>query len=332
MSIVDGTRRLLAPLGRRRGFAFAELGGIDVGPFRLSGPGLGNCLFPWARMIVAARRRGLVPIWPTWVQIKLGPLLRRERDLRHNSGLFAPAPGYVAGARKQWVLAVHRSIDEEALLADPPFQPGLVVRFRGLGTYFHPLVTAYRLVRDELLRIVQPRHRRALSVRRTPSIAVHVRLGDYPEPTVPDPARNETDCRMPLDWYVHVVAEIRRSAGWTVPVRVFSDGRDAELAPLLAVPATRRETHGSSVADLLALSSAPVLVASASTFSSWASFLGRMPVVHYAGTLRQRLYYDRVEAEAECAPGASLPESFLRTIDWSENDPVLDARTPPGTR
>ena len=54
------------------------------------------------------------------------------------------------------------------------------------------------------------------------------------------------------------------------------------------------------MADLLALSRSELLIASGSTFSMWASYLGRMPVIWYPGRLKQKLYFDNEALEVEC--------------------------------
>ena len=67
---------------------------------------------------------------------------------------------------------------------------------------------------------------------------------------------------------------------------------------------------------MIALSRAPVLVASASTFSMWASHLGRMPVVWFPGQLRQPLYSDDLDADVDRDEGEALPAAFVRAVRW----------------
>jgi hypothetical protein len=64
-------------------------------------------------------------------------------------------------------------------------------------------------------------------------------------------------------------------------------------------------SFGSAIADLWALSNANVLVASGSTFSMWASYLGRMPVIWHPGQLSCPLYGGAV-FEQEIAQGSEL--------------------------
>jgi hypothetical protein len=62
------------------------------------------------------------------------------------------------------------------------------------------------------------------------------------------------------------------------PIYIFSDGKEKELQPLLALGA-KLYRSGSDITDLLAMSAASILVGSNSTYSRWAVFLGNMPSI-----------------------------------------------------
>lgn len=293
-----------------RGYTYVKLGPYDFGLFRLGGPGLGNLLFPWARSIVAADKHALLPIWPTWPQLKLGPLLRREPDSRSYSALFSRPRGYVGGFAKARVLArlACERVDGDRLLeSDPPLAPArrkVLAVFSGMTSRFASLAGRHELVRTHLLDMLSPRV--VVPARRNlPRIAVHVRLGDFgPPPERADGgtggASRRSNTRLPMAWYVRVVRCVRAHLGEDVPVTVFSDGADAELGELLALPATRRLTFGSAISDLLALAGADVLIASDSTFSMWAAYLGQMPTAWFAGARPQHVTA-RPEAATEVA-------------------------------
>lgn len=285
---------------------YPNLGGVDLGLFRFTGPGLGNLLLPWARAIVAARTRGLPILWPTWPQIKFGPVVRGERDVRFYSDLFARPAGYIGGPRKLACLLGLRRVAEEEL-GDHQRSRSLVV-FRGLKDYFASLLSHRELVRRELVSISRPEHARFASLERR-SIAVHVRLGDFTPPPSLDLLRSGNQCfRIPLEWYVHAVESVRRHlSDWEV--EVFSDGSDDELGPLLSLKRAKRVSCGSALADMFALSRARVLVGSASTFSSWAAFLGGMPSIWFTG-LKPNLG----RSETAIETGQALPSDFSATL------------------
>ena len=299
-------------------FAYAKFSRFDFGVFRILGDGLGNLLFPWARAIIGARKYGLAAIWPTWMQFKVGPFLRWERDKRFYYGLFKPSNEYIAGFKKLWVLANCPRVSEFDFFRNPcAISSHSIVVFSGMEDYFKDILKDHALVKHELLNIVRREHNVGINSCRN-SIAVHVRLGDF---SIPKEQRyldinksGNTNFRLPLEWYIFMVRALRQKLGEEYEVYVFSDGHDDELAELLALPNCKRLGFGSSIADLLALSSSYILIASGSTFSMWASYFGRMPVVWYPGQLRQRLYYERPNAEIELRQGQDVPESFIELI------------------
>jgi hypothetical protein len=168
-----------------------------------------------------------------------------------------------------------------------------------------------------LLRITRAQHKTALTFPFAGSISAHVRLGDFRQAqSAADLVSGEGGVRLPLTWYVRVIERVRKHLGRLAPVFVFSDDYDAELRPLLQMPNTRRLSFGSSISDLIALSRANVLVASNSTFSMWASYLGRPPVIWHKGLLRQGLYGISTtnNREIECAESDEIPDGFWQHL------------------
>jgi hypothetical protein len=134
------------------------------------------------------------------------------------------------------------------------------------------------MIRDRLLSIIDDRIPAEHSWGRSGFVAVHVRLGDFVAPLdTKSLLSGKANVRIPLEWYVKVVRELR-AANPTRDIYIFSDGKDEELAPLLNLGA-KPYRSGSDIQDLLALSSASMLVGSNSTYSKWAAFLGDMPSI-----------------------------------------------------
>ena len=289
-------------------YCYASLGPWDLGAFRLLGVGLGNLLFPWARCIVVARRHGLTPIAPTWLQIKPGAILRNEPDKRLYWDLFDRPRDYVSGLAKIRLLARLPRVEEAEYLVQQaaPISRAVdsIVMFRGMNGFFSPIIEEHELVWRELLHMTRVKHKAGLGFDFVgDSITVHVRLGDFKL------GRQTTE----LDWFVETIRELRSHLGEGTRVHIFSDGTDEELRPILDLGGAGRLSFGSSVADILALSRSRVLLASArSTFSMWASYLGRMPIVWPGSALDSRLYYDQPELEISREPGAALPSAFLQ--------------------
>jgi hypothetical protein len=109
--------------------------------------------------------------------------------------------------------------------------------------------------------------------------AAHIRLGDFKAAQSQSLQRSFRDGeRIPLVWYQHVIRRVRAILP-ELPVHIFSDGHEHELADLLAIDGVRLWREPNDVADLLALAQARLLIGSNSTFARWAAFLGNMPSV-----------------------------------------------------
>jgi hypothetical protein len=290
-------------------YAYCRFSRWEFGAFRLLGPGLGNLLFPWARFVIASERDGLRPLAPTWPQLKLGPIVRREPDLRMYAGLFQRRPSELGGIRKLAALTLGRRLPEarwEAARHDAnAVSARAVVEFAGLRGYFHDIADHRELVRRELLAATRTQHLNGLRFGFGRSVCVHVRLGDF---TIEGGGT-------PMSWFVEVAASLQQALGPDTAVRIFSDGSDAQLGDLLALPTSRRLTFGSSIADLLALSAAPVIIGTAgSTFGAWGAFLGRVPSLWPPGGLTKHLWLPEDQHALEVAAGDAIPASFIDAV------------------
>jgi hypothetical protein len=301
-------------------YSFANLGGTELGLFRLHGVGLANCLFPWARCVLASQEFRLRRIASTWPQLCHRQWIRWDRDKRTYVGLMDERNAAIGGPRKLALLARQPRIAERDFLADPESFHRGVIFFRGIDGYFSSMLEDHARVRAALIGATRPQHRPPTDTPR--SICIHVRYGDATDPDS-EKARMRTShhhLRQRIGWFIHALNECRRQLGPSTPALVFSDASDQELRPLLALPGVRRVFFGSAIADLLALSTASLLIASGSTFSLWAAYLGRMPVLWPSRQRHQRLHGDQVEYEPEIEFGP-LPDSFASLIRRRLRDP-----------
>ncbi len=257
-------------------YSYPRFNGLDLRFVRIGGPGLGNLLLPWSRFIVKTKELNLKPINPTWPQIKWGTLMRRENDRRWYTSLFKTMPGSIEGFRKQYLLSTLPHVAEEDIPSLESRRPyPCVIVFRDHKNYFQDIIDKYQLVKEALEMITQSEHLEKRKCLPSPFIGVHVRLGDFPSAANQiEVLSGRINVRIPLAWYAHVLAQLKASACADWPVLIFSDGRNAELTPLLDLPNCRRISFGSSLADLWGLACSNVLIASGSTYSMWASFLG----------------------------------------------------------
>lgn len=283
---------------------------------RISGVGLGNLLFPWARCLVACHLRGWKMIAPQWSQYDVFALWERNRRNRCYFGMLNQPKDAIRGFGRLFRLALLPHLEE-------PAWPGLRVRetsgnkiidFCGVGNYFENLAHDRDHVRAELLAMVRQSHLGRTDIDFKNSIMVHVRFGDFRAPAVNGlSAPSSYNQRIAIEWYTGAVQELRRTFGAEWPVYIVSDGTEDELQPLLRLENTHR-LRVKDLAGLLTLSRAHVLVASGSTYSMWASFLGQMPVLWPPGQRRQSLYPGRSAEEPEWSPGVRLPAGFIEAV------------------
>jgi hypothetical protein len=241
---------------------------------KLARAGLGNLLFPWAKAVVLSSRLGVEMLPPKWLKIRVGPILRGELDKRRYHELFTP-PSANAAARRMWLLSTATLWSEDGELLRRGSKTCVLV-VQTMDDYFAPLLEWRELIFDRLTQAV--RSEAILGTSRTrPYIAVHMRLGpDFirPEANPFDMAINVTT---PVDWFVAATRCVR-AAGWEDDIIICSDGRDAELAPLLAEPGVTRSIATNALADMLILARARVVIGSGSSFSAWGAFLGDKPM------------------------------------------------------
>jgi hypothetical protein len=250
--------------------------------------GLGNKLFPWARCRVFSREHNIPMIAPTWSQLQVRRLLRRDRDARVYGDLFKSAPpGYVSGLARLWIrLNAVPSVDEPNDPGSPPTrrEAERTVVFRGEKDHFQSLTGWDEVLLEDLRMMTRERWVGRADEVGEVTIGIHVRRGDFAEPSSPDDFITRGAIRTPIEWFVRSLQAIREIHGYALPAFVVSDAPDSALDVLLETEAVRRIDTGSAIGDLLVLSKAKLLIASGgSTFSGWAAFLGQMPTIAYPG-------------------------------------------------
>lgn len=251
--------------------------------------GLGNMLFPWARAEVFAAKHGLRILAPRWTQPKIGPLLRREKDLRYYMGLFS-SRGYVRGVKRAVVLARGRRItgeDAEAFMGSRASGAGTsVVVFSGWKGWFDGLLPHREFIAERLGQMLSMRVRRRLAAAGDGyEIGVHVRRGDKVPLPFGQPMSGSSGETLDSQWYVNAIRSVRAEIGKEARVRVFSDAKPGQIDSILAEPGVTRSADNPSIVDILLLSRARVLIGTGgSSFSAWASYLGAHPTLWYPGS------------------------------------------------
>ena len=94
-----------------------------------------------------------------------------------------------------------------------------------------------------------------------------------------------------------------------VPIVVFTDGSEEEVADLLVLDNVWLHRRQTAVADLWTLTHTHLLFGSGfSTFGMWASFLGGMPTIYAPGKILQYVQRELPSSfEIELPEGADIP-------------------------
>ena len=295
-------------------YVYPKLSEKDLGFVRLGGAGLGNILFTYARAAVCARDYGYRLIWPTWFSFKLGPLLRREMDKRFYNDLFQNNCGAISGIRKLWYLMSKKRVPECEKGHGDRFD-NKIIEFTGFEGCFEEILYDSAYVREMLEKNLKKKNRAALTYDFSGTIGVHIRLGDFGRVSADEVKNGRHDSALPIDWYAGVIRQIREYAGREVKACIFSDGTDEELAPVLALPAVERISFGTSIADIMALSRVPLFVASGSSFSMWARYLGRMSCICYTNEIKQKILTEKDSSFEYETDGVIAPEIGERIRD-----------------
>lgn len=243
---------------------------------KLGRAGLGNELFPYLRAVDASLDTGLPIVAPRWLQPRIGPWLRNERDFRNYWTLFRPS-----SARE---VASQLSLDiiESIVRRFPAFKNlGTSTMFIvGMEEHFSSLRRPGPWYRDYLSERV--REGQLSPVFDGSFLSVHVRLGDFARPPEGTKELTQNNIGTPLSWYSEII-EFVKAENPNLAILLSSDGDDEELAPLLAIPGVRRTTARNALDELFMMSRSQGIVGSRSTFSSWGAFLGEVPLLLVAG-------------------------------------------------
>ena len=287
-------------------------------------PGLGNRMFPWARAEVFASRTGARMIAPQWSQPKVGPMLRRETDLRTYLNLF-DSSGYLRGpARWHALLRRPRILGEEANEMLDEIGPeeltkkldGHVVDFRGYQGWFRDDLQHHRdLIKDRLWAITSRAVMKQVNAFALPTeIVAHVRRGDMRVLAAGEEFGDKKATAESEAYFIAVIEQLRSVLG-QVPVTIFSNSRPGELTEIPKLDGVHiAPVSHSALTDIWLMSRATALISSSqSSFSAWSSYLGAMPTVWHRPYNRP-LVAGRPELAIEAGPDGVLTDTSRAVV------------------
>ena len=291
------------------GYGFADVGRN----------GLANMLLPWARCEVFCHLHQIPMLAPQWTQLKVGPLLRGERDKRYYWGLFDNS-SYVRGLRRWWLLATCQRVTEAPRLSSSTDLDKSIYVFKGLGRYFADLAGHSEYLHKRLTGILSKNSSQALRDSRPDRfIAVHIRRGDKPplEFGMIPPAKT-MHWAIPTEWYVRCIKQVQRVYGKEIPVIIFTDAQPGQISEVLKLPGVRLAPPNPAIVDLLLMARACVLITSgSSTFSMWSSFFGEMPSIWFPSQWREQTNWKHPEFECYTDLQGNVPQAFIQLLEKS---------------
>jgi hypothetical protein len=294
-------------------YVFPLLGGYDFVFFRLFGPGIGNSLLVWARALIYSQRYNLKMLQPTWNNFSIGPIIRKQKDLRTYSGIFNEDSSYINNFRKLRLLVLNKKVFEENII-DHNFKSDDVLIVKGLKNFFNDLDGANNLIYENLLKITNKKNLQGLNFNYENSITLHVRRSDFSGLTA---ATESTDDQ----WFVRIVNLLRKKLNKGLKVYIFTDVKNDQIQNLLSLTNVHRLDHKTSIADLLSMTKSKIFVGSKhSTFSHWVSYLGQMPTVWAHGCLINKMHGKLSRGNVVKTDGFVLDENFIFQCEKSLNN------------
>jgi hypothetical protein len=234
----------------------------------IAAPGLGNCLFPWARAIVFALENDARLIHPEWFQFNMGPLLRGSKSRNYGADFLAH-PEDVCGMEKLRVLFKYpRYCEYEWAFRQSYGLPGqnYTVEMQGMKDWFRSLNPNRLAIADAIRERLRRPYREFSGY-----VGVHVRLGDFAVASREELHEGARNVRAPYAWYKDVLASLLQSQP-TAKFVYFTDAKASELAELTGCYPGEIVSGQSAINDMFSLASTDVIVGTRSTFALWAYF------------------------------------------------------------
>lgn len=283
---------------------------IDLGFLRFFSAGLGNSLFIWARAQLLKKKYKLRLITPAWVNFKIGPILRGDFSNHTLLNSFKTNVNDLNGFTKLFILIFKKKISLQTFLKNKSICFNKIILINQEINYnknnFRFILKNYNYIKKELLKITKKKKLNKIQFRN--SISLHIRRGDFVF------LKNTTS----IIWFKKIIVQLRKKTNNNLKVYIFGDCKSKEICPLMKLDNVERIITGSPLTDLILLSKSKILVGSKnSTFSQWASYLGRMPVIWPKGSLKNnRLYLEKDNCEIE-SDGNYLPKKFIQILKKS---------------
>lgn len=260
------------------------LPGIDIGVLRApaihyingnvvyeTGPGLGNLLFPISRAVIGQHLHGGDFAYPTMRQLKLGTLLRSERDSRTYGSVFRKR------ALRDWKFWAYSkfapSITENITFTEANPHKFVTIEYHGMKDYFHDL-TGFEDIIGEWIQeyaILEG------VIAENYDIGIHVRLGDFRDSRYKGEGFS---VKQPYSWYSEAYNLALKKLGInSARTFLFTDEDGEKVSNALGIDELHIDPSKNAITAISNLSKAKIILTSRSTFSMWAAYLGQTKAI-----------------------------------------------------
>jgi hypothetical protein len=250
-------------------YVYPKLSGFYSNPFcSIAPPGLGNCLFPYARALVHTDRADARMIAPEWFTVNVGPLMRGTKS-RNYCDDFKNIKDDVSGLSKLIVLACSRRLEEDSEEAGELAVGRRVIQFSGMKGWFGPINQHRACVRAGIVKRLGNSY-----IDCNGYLGVHVRLGDFQVATLEELYSGKRNLRAPFSWYLRIIKE-RLDSGSYKGIKYFTDAKESEIEELLKSYPGVIVSGQTALSDMFSLSSCAAIVGTRSTFALWAYYFSK---------------------------------------------------------
>lgn len=248
---------------------FPEFNGIDLFITRIGGSGIGNLLFVYARAYkMSLQDQNSILLNPTWNCIKPKWIFRLDFsrnyiNIIHNDSLF----------RRVWLrIRLHLATKNQRIIV------------RGLANNFEDLKGFQDKMHSRLLFMLRRREVAIYDNYNYKFIGMHIRTGDFQSNHVDvHKPINQSNEQVPLVWFKKCIECLSPENR----IIIFTDAKEGDSVFDLACNGNVEffSATNNPLTTLLVMSRSEMLIASNSSFSGWASFLGQMPSYYFPGTI-----------------------------------------------
>lgn len=295
-------------------YVYPKFSEHEIPGLRFGGPGLGNLLFIYSRALIFAKKNKYRLIWPTWPSLKIGPWIRHEKDKRFYGDLFQNNMCAIDGLKKEELLLFSHKIPVSKWNRNKQYSSNDVIEYDYFKMGFDELKPYQRYIKSNLNNILSSKSRSYAEDDFQKAVNVHIRLGDFsanPEKL----ANGANNTRISISWYKQIIIKIQQCVNSEIDFYVFSDGTDEELAEVLSLPNVKKKFYGNSIADIYALSQSPMMIASGSSFSLWARFLGQNSSISFPGQIKDHVLVEgNNQFEIELNEKDNIPDEIKKKL------------------